>query len=152
MKVIGVFRVERYKDRYDRFPRVVAPRDEPVAADLIRQSMIEFASRRHLNSIRRPVRRNHRAVEDSRVLRESCDHEVNVYLRELMRRYTDVEFGQHFEPNAEAIGVELLVHARLSGAPQVEIKDARELGGRRQRHKLAAILEPAALDHPVKDI
>jgi hypothetical protein len=46
----------------------------------------------------------------------------------------------------------LLVHAWLGGAPQVEIKDARELVGRRQHHELAAILESAALNDAVKQV
>ena len=61
-------------------------------------------------------------------------------------------FHQHFEPDAETIGVELLVQAWLAGAPQVEIEDARQLAGRRQRHELAAILESTALNDPVKHL
>src|SRR4029453_9531385 len=88
----------------------------------------------------------------SRVLCESGDHKIGVHLYDLLRRHTGAEFCQHFEPYAEAIGVELLVHAWLGGTPQVEIKDARELVGRRQHHELAAILESAALNDAVKQV
>ena len=40
----------------------------------------------------------------------------------------------------------------LAGAPQVEIEDARQLAGCRQRHQLAAILESTALNDPVKHL
>src|SRR5439155_18999875 len=102
MKVVRMFRVERYKNRHDRLPRIRALRDEPVAADFTRESMIDFANRRRLYSIRRPIRRNHRAVEDSRVLCESDDHKIGVYLGELLRRHSVAEFCQHFQPYAEA--------------------------------------------------
>src|SRR5262249_56661031 len=75
-----------------------------------------------------------------------------IHLCELLRRAAVAEFGQHLKPYAEAIGVELLVHARLGGAPQVEIKDTSELLGRRQHHELAAILESAALNDAVKQV
>ena len=42
---------------------------------------------------------------------------------------------EHFEPHAETIGVELLVHAGSDRAPQVEVEDTRQLIGRRQRHE-----------------
>src|SRR5215510_1874217 len=152
MEVVGMFRIERYKDRHDCLPRVGALREEPVAADLTRESMIGLANPRRLHSIRRPVRRNHRTVEDSRMLCESDDHEIGIHLCELLRRHAGAEICQHFEPDAEAIGVELLVHTWLRGAPQIEIKDARELLGGRQHHELAAILESAALNDAVKQL
>src|SRR5262249_26287375 len=48
--------------------------------------------------------------------------------------------------------VDLLVTARPAGAPQVEIKNAGQLPGRRQRHELAAVFKPAALNDSVKQI
>src|SRR5262249_32434102 len=81
---------------------------------------------------------------------ESADHEIGIHLCDLLRRHAGAEFCQHFEPNAEAIGVELLVHAWLREAPQVQIKDAPELFGCRQHHELAAILESARLNDAVK--
>src|SRR5262249_10517884 len=59
---------------------------------------------------------------------------------------------QHLEPHAETVGVELLVPACLGGAPQVEIKNARQLLRRCQRHDLAAILKPTGLNDSVKQI
>src|SRR5262249_43312702 len=44
------------------------------------------------------------------------------------------------------------VHSRSAGAPQVEIENMRQLLGRRQRHDLAAIFKPAALNDSVKQI
>jgi hypothetical protein len=38
----------------------------------------------------------------------------------------------------------------VSGVPQVEIEDARQLAGSSQRHQLAATLESAALNEPVQ--
>jgi hypothetical protein len=86
------------------------------------------------------------------VLREPGDHEGGVYPREFLRSRGGVVFDQHFEPNAETVGVELLVTARPGGAPQVEIKYTRQLLGRRQRHDLAAILKPTGLNDSVKQI
>jgi hypothetical protein len=58
---------------------------------------------------------------------------------------------QHFEPQPETIGVELLVAARLRGAPQVQIEHTGQLLGCRQRHELAALLQAAVLDDPLED-
>jgi hypothetical protein len=41
---------------------------------------------------------------------------------------------------------------RPGRAPQVEVKDALQLSGRRQRHELAAILKPASLDDPLEQL
>ena len=123
-----------------------------VAADVASESIVDGANRGHLFSIRRRRGRDRRAVEDAHVLREPGDHQIDVHLRELLRRDGGAGFHQHFEPHAETIGVELLVQARLAGAPQVEIEDARQLVGCRQRHELAAILESAALNDPVKQL
>lgn len=89
-------------------------------------------------------------IEHKRVLCEPGNHEIDVHPRELLRRYGGTRFHQHFEPHAETIGVELLVQAWLGGAPQVEIKDTRQLVGCRQRHEIAAILESTGLNDPVK--
>lgn len=40
----------------------------------------------------------------------------------------------------------------MGGAPQVKIENLRQLLGRRQRHDLAAILKPTALNDPVEQI
>src|SRR5205814_8240035 len=55
------------------------------------------------------------------------------------------------EPDAETIGVERLVQARLVGAPQIKVEHLHQLPGRGQRDDLAAVLEAAALNEPVKD-
>src|SRR5262249_28421143 len=91
-------------------------------------------------------------VVDERMLRESGDHEVDVHPRELLRGGGGAGFQQHFEPHAETVGVELLVPTGLGGAPQVEIKNARQLLRRCQRHDLAAILKPTGLNDSVKQI
>src|SRR5262249_32678802 len=152
MEVIGIFRSERYKDRHNRFPRVRALRKEPVAADLTRESLIGLASPHQLYPIRRPIRRNYRGVEETHMLCQPGDHKIGVHFCDLLRRHTFAGFCQHFEPYAEPIGIELLVHAWLGGTPQIEIKDARELLGRRQHQQLAAILESAALNDSVKQL
>src|SRR5262245_13623456 len=152
MEVVRVLRVERYKDRHDGLPRVRTLREDPVAAYLTRESMIGLPSPRQFDSIRRPIGRNYRAVEDSRVLCESGDHQIGIHLCELLCRHTRAQFCEDFEPHAEAISVELLIHAWLGGAPQVKIKDTRELVGRRQHDELAAILESAALNDAVKQL
>ena len=86
------------------------------------------------------------------MLRERGHHQIGVHVRECLRRDGGARFHQHFEPHAEAIGVELLVQAWLASAPQVEIEDTRQLVGRRQRHELAAILESTALNEPVQHL
>jgi hypothetical protein len=83
------------------------------------------------------------------------NHEIDIHPRELLRRNSGTGFHQHFEPHAEASGVELLVQvacARSGRAPHVEIEDTAQLLGCRQRDELAAVLEPTALDDPVKQL
>src|SRR5262245_37310525 len=98
MEVVGMFSVEGYEDGNDRLPRVGPLREDPVAADLTREPMIGLPSPRQLDSIRRPIRCNHRAIEDSRVLCESGDHQIGIHLCELLCRHTRAEFCQDFEP------------------------------------------------------
>ena len=147
-----MLRVEGQQDRDDRVPRVGTPGHDQVAADVAGEPIVDGANRSHFFSIRRRIGRDRRAVEHTRVLCEPGNHEIDVHLRELLRRYGGARFHQHFEPHAETIGVELLVQAWLGGAPQVEIKDTRQLVGCRQRHELAAILESTALNDSVKQL
>ena len=86
------------------------------------------------------------------MLSERRDHEIGVDLRELPRRDVGAGFQQHFEPHAEAVGVEMLVNPWPIGAPQVEIEDTRQPVGRGQRDELAARLEPARLNDPVQHL
>jgi hypothetical protein len=86
------------------------------------------------------------------MLRDCGDHQIDVHVRESLRREGGAGFHQYFEPHAETIGVELLVCAWLANAPQVEVEDTRQLAGCRQRHELAAILESTALDDAVKHL
>ncbi len=129
MEVVVMLRVERHQDRDDRVPRVGTPGHDPVAADVAGESIVDGENRSRFLSIRRRIGRDRRAVEDTRVSCEPGTHEIDVHLRELLRRYGGARFHQHFEPHAETIGVELLVQARLAGVPQVEIKDTRQLVG-----------------------
>ncbi len=80
------------------------------------------------------------------------DRQVDVDAGEFLRRDGGARFHHHFEPETEAIGVELLVQAWLGRAPQVEVEDRRQLAGCRQRHELAAILESAVLDDAVQHL
>jgi hypothetical protein len=86
------------------------------------------------------------------VLREPRDRQIDVHVGKFLRRDSCARFHHYFEPEAEAIAVELLVQAWLGRAPQVEIEDGRQLAGCRQRHELAAILESTALYDPVKHL
>ena len=58
---------------------------------------------------------------------------------------------QHLEPPTETIGVEFFVSALPANAPQVEIQYARDLFGCGERDNVRAVLEPAGLNHAVKD-
>ena len=85
------------------------------------------------------------------MLCEGGDHQIDVHLRQCLRA-TPAPDSISTSSHAETIGVELLVPAWLGGAPQVQIEDARQLAGCRQRHQLAAILESTVLNDPVKDL
>src|SRR5262245_5544538 len=156
MEVVRMPRVEGRQDLDNRLPGACAPGHEQIAADVECEPIIKDANRVRVEgdqfSVRRLIWRNRRAVVDESVLREPGDYEVDVHPRELLRRGGGAGFHQHFEPHAETIGVELLVPAGLGSAPQVEIKNARQLLRRRQRHELAAILKPTGLNNSVKQI
>src|SRR5215471_273775 len=119
MEVVLMFCVERYEDFHDRVPRVGSLCNEPVTADVTRE-FTGFADPGELDSVRRSIGRNYRAVEDSRVLGESRDHDLDVYLCQLLRRHTGAAVRQHFEPYTEAFGIELLIHSWFGGAPKIE--------------------------------
>ena len=152
MEVVVMLRVEDDQHGDDGVPRVGAPGHDQVAADVATEPIVQGANRGHLFSVHRRRGRYRRGVEDEHVLRERSDHQIDVHVREFLRRDVGARFHQHFEPHAETIGVELLVQAWLASAPQVEIEDTRQLVGCRQRHELAAILESTALNDPVKHL
>jgi hypothetical protein len=85
-------------------------------------------------------------------LRESGDHEIGIDLRDLSRGDIGTQLHEHLEPHAEAIGVELLLESWLVAAPQVEVEDTCQLLWSRQRDELAAILQAATLNEPVKHL
>src|SRR5262249_7646453 len=151
MEVVVMLRVEETEQGHDRVPRVGAPRLDEEAADLAIGSVAQTAIRRHLYSVQRRIRRYRRAIEDADVLCQRGDNQIDVEADEFLYRDRRAEFHQHFEPQAEAPGVQLFVEAGPVAAPQVAIEDHRQLRGRRQRHELAAILESAALNDPMQD-
>ena len=152
MKVGALFRFERQQNRNNRVPRVGAPGHEQVPADVARHSVVEGATRGNLLAVQGRVRCDRRAVEDERVLREAGDYEIDVHLRHLLRCHGRTRLQEHFQPHAEATGVEPLVGARHGRSPQVEIEDARQLLGCRQRHELRAVLEPDALNDAMQQL
>ena len=84
--------------------------------------------------------------------RKRRDHQIDVDLGECLRGDARAGFHQHLEPQAEPIGVELLVQAGPAGGPQVEIEDRRQLAGCRQRHELTAVFESTTLNDPMKHL
>ena len=70
------------------------------------------------------VRRNRRDIEDACVMREAGDELLQRHLRQLLRGDIGAGVHQDFDPDAEALRVELFVESGPCGAPQVEIEDA----------------------------
>jgi hypothetical protein len=69
--------------------------------------------------------------------------ELQVHPGERAGRSSFVRVHEHLEPEAEAIGVELVVPAGRARPPQVLVEDAHQLVGCRQRHDGSGFLEPA---------
>jgi hypothetical protein len=86
------------------------------------------------------------------VLREPGRDEVDVEGCERPSGDIDALLGQHLEPHAEPLGVELLVEVGVGPAPQIQIEDVRHLDRRGQRQQRAAGFEPAAIDHAMERI
>ena len=91
-------------------------------------------------------------IEHTHVMRERRGRQLDVDAGERPRRGRGAGLHHHFEPEAEAIGVELLVQPGLRGAPQIEIEHLRQLAWCRERHELAARLEPAILNDAVQHL
>jgi len=143
---------ERSQHGDDRFPRVCAPGDGDVAADLASESILPADSLSDLESVRRCITRDRRAVVNTQVLREAGRHDSGVHLCDFPRSDIGARLGQHLEPHAETIGVELLVPARPGRTPEVQIEDALQLFGRSQGDELAAVFESASLDHTMDQL
>src|SRR5262249_35822262 len=111
MEVVVMLRVEETEQGHDRVPRVGAPRLDEEAADLAISSVAQTAIRRHLYSVQRRIRRYRRAIEDADVLCQRGDNQIDVEADEFLYRDRRAEFHQHFEPQAEAPGVQLFVEA-----------------------------------------
>ena len=84
------------------------------------------------------------------MLRQGSHDQTGIHLRDDSSGSRDARLHEHLEPHAEAIGVELLVHAWLIGAPQVEVEYAGQLSRCRQGHELAAVFESAGLNDAVQ--
>ena len=57
-------------------------------------------------------------------MREAGDELLERHLRQLLRSEIGVGLHQDFDPDAEALRVELFVESGPCGPPQVEIEDA----------------------------
>ena len=109
------------------------------------------ASARHLLAVERRVGRNGRLIEHEDVLGEAAGNEIDLEAGELLGGDLRPRVQEHLEPDAETIRVEPFVRAWRARAPEIEIEDARQLRGRRERDDLRARLEPAGLDHAIED-
>ena len=152
MKVVVMLRGEGGQHPDDGVPRVGAPGHDPVTADLAIEPIVRGANGGLLSFVDRRSGRYRGGIEDEHVLRERRGRQTDVYAGECLRCDSGAGLHHHFEPQTEAIGVELLVQAWLGRAPQVEIEDRRQLAGCRQRNELPAILESAVLNDAVKNL
>jgi hypothetical protein len=137
---------------HDGVPGIRAAGDEATPSEFATKTAVRLDDRGDLLAVGGDVAGERRDVVHPYVLRETGRDEIGVEPGDGPRRHVEALLHQHLDPHAEPIGVELLVEAGGRAPPQVEIEDARDLRRRRQRDELAAVLEPAALDHAVQQL
>ena len=153
MEVVVMLRVEGDQHRDDRVPRVGAPGHDQVAADVATEPIVRCATGGHLFSVHRRRGRYRRGIEDARVLRERRDHQIDVHRPRVSaprRLAPDSTSTSSHTPKRSASNC-----SSRPGWParhKSRSKTRRQLVGCRQRHELAAILESAALNDPVKHL
>ncbi len=150
MKEGGLRTLERHEQLRDGVPRRLPFGFQDVAAYFRDAPAIERISPGQF-TFQCDVLCDDRLIEHPGVTGESRDDQVGVEPGQFLDRDFEAGLHQHFEPQAEAIGVELFVGARRT-PPHVGIEDARELRRCRQRHELRGVFEAAMLDDTVEDL
>jgi len=139
---------ERVEQRDDGIPRVGPDRADPVPSDVGRPRRVRDRSRIDLFPVECGVRRHRHLVEDANVPRQSFDHHSAIGTCDDAGRECGIAVGEHLEPLPEADDVERFVVT--GAAPEVDVQERVELGGRGQGEQTATRLEAVAIDDPVK--
>jgi hypothetical protein len=151
MEAVGVHGLEGQQHLHDRIPGVVAPGHDAVGANVTRA---RFSLARSPASSPSSVMYGITVdrFEHARVLRQPGNHHIGSHRREFLCRDIGASLEQHLQPGAEPGGVELLLHPGARGLPEVQIEDARQLFGRRQRHEFRGVFQPHLLDDAMQEL
>ena len=134
-------RVEREQGRPHGVPAVLAPRDDQVAVELLAPGAVDhLVEQVGLVRVRDRVGRP-RDVDHAEQAGEREREEILGECDEAVRDDRIARFGEHLQPEGEALGVELGVGARSAGAPEILVEDVAELLEAREGDQLAGVLE-----------
>ena len=147
-----MLRVEGSQDVHDRVPRIAAAADEQVAADFATRAVVPARASGTSSPSIDSAGVIDAAIEDAQVMRERRDRQIDIDAGERLRRGRGTRLHHHFEPEAEAIGVELLVETGGSRFPRSRSKTPANWPGVASADELAACLQPAVLNHAVQHL
>ena len=151
MEALGIFVGKGDQHGDDRVPGTGPSGDDGVASDVAVKTTLGGVSDFDIEPIGVGRRRQYRRIEHGDLRCEPRDGESRLHLCEPPGCDIHSRFGEHVEPHTEASRVEPFV-ARAIHPPQVEVEERRHLPGRRQRQQVAAVLQPAVLNHVVKEV